>query len=53
VLRCAEVSLPMSQLGQERRYRPRPLTVRCSTDSGHIAAPPRTGAWGQEATLIV
>jgi hypothetical protein len=35
-----------SALGQELRYRPRPPTVRCSTDSGHIAAPPRTGVWG-------
>jgi hypothetical protein len=31
---------------EERRYRPRPPTVRCSTDSGHIAALPRTGALG-------
>jgi hypothetical protein len=23
----------------------------CSTDSGHIAAPPRTGAWGQVRTF--
>jgi hypothetical protein len=35
-----------SALGQELRYRPRPPTARCSTDSGHIAAPPRTGVWG-------
>jgi len=41
----------MSARGQERRYRPRPPTVRCYTDSGHIAAPPRTGAWGQFRTL--
>jgi hypothetical protein len=40
-------SIAMSLVGQERRYRPRPPTVRCSTDSGRIAAPPRTGAWGQ------
>jgi hypothetical protein len=30
----------------ERRNRPLPPTVRCSTDSGHIGAPPRTGASG-------
>jgi len=37
-----------SALGHERRYRPRPPTVRCSTDSARIAAPLRTGAWGQK-----
>ena len=39
-------------IGQQRRYRPRSPTVRCSTDSGHIAAPPRTGFWGQQRKSI-
>jgi hypothetical protein len=43
-------SIPMSLQGQERRFGPRPSTVRCSTESVHIAAPPRTGAWGQKPT---
>jgi hypothetical protein len=38
--------------GQERRYWPRPPTVRCSADSGHNAAPPRTGAWGQKLSSV-
>jgi hypothetical protein len=42
-----------SATGQERRYPPRPPTVRCSTDSGHIAAPPRTGTWGHMRTSKV
>jgi hypothetical protein len=42
----------MSQLGQVRRCRPHLPSVRCSTDSGHIVAPPRTGAWGHERTSI-
>jgi hypothetical protein len=43
-------SIGMSVRGQARRRRPRPPTVRCSTDSGHIAAPPRTAAVGQNQT---
>jgi len=38
--------------GSGRRYRPRPSTVRCSTDSGHIAALPRTAATGRLPELL-
>jgi hypothetical protein len=34
--------------GLVRRCRPRPPTVRCSADSGYIAALPRTGGSGQD-----
>jgi hypothetical protein len=40
----------MSQTGQVLRRPRRRLTVRCSTDSGHIDAPQRTGALGQFQT---
>jgi len=39
---CSHVRYP--------RYRPHAPTVRCSIDRGHIAAPPRTGAWGHFQT---
>jgi hypothetical protein len=42
-----------SNKGQERRYRPRPPTVRCSTDSGYIAAPPRTAFLRPAPCLIL
>jgi len=36
-----------SKMGQARLCWPHPSIDRCSTESGHIAAPPRTGASGQ------
>jgi hypothetical protein len=42
------VGLAKTPEGQGRRCRLRLPTVRCSTDSGHIAAPRRTDKMGQQ-----